>query len=94
VTKQAAEEIGGSIEMDTQQGAGTCMTVRLPLAGQPETVRTSSSLALLPGDWLCYPEVGPSTRRLASPATRRFALLGILVLSLSLAYLIVGTFKR
>ena len=57
MTKQAAEEIGGSIEMDTQQGAGTCMTVRLPLAGQPETVQTSPSLALLPGGWPCYPEV-------------------------------------
>ncbi len=32
VTKRAAEEMGGSIEVDTQKGAGTCMTVRLPEA--------------------------------------------------------------
>ncbi|MCS4155538.1 sensor histidine kinase [Salinibacter ruber] len=34
VTKRATEKIGGSIEVDTQKGEGTCMTVRLPQAGR------------------------------------------------------------
>ncbi|MCS3859696.1 PAS domain S-box-containing protein [Salinibacter ruber] len=33
VTREAVSQMGGSIEVDTQKGEGTCMTVRLPLAG-------------------------------------------------------------
>ena len=33
VTREAVAQMGGSIEVDTQKGQGTCMTVRLPLAG-------------------------------------------------------------
>ncbi|WP_251951669.1 PAS domain-containing protein [Salinibacter ruber] len=32
VTREAVAQMGGSIEVETQKGAGTCMTVRLPLA--------------------------------------------------------------
>ncbi|WP_240316401.1 PAS domain S-box protein [Salinibacter ruber] len=32
VTREAVDQMGGSIEVETQKGAGTCMTVRLPLA--------------------------------------------------------------
>ncbi|MCS4119251.1 PAS domain S-box protein [Salinibacter ruber] len=34
VTREAVAQMGGSIEVETQKGAGTCMTVRLPLAGE------------------------------------------------------------
>ncbi|WP_251963914.1 PAS domain-containing protein [Salinibacter ruber] len=34
VTREAVDQMGGSIEVETQKGAGTCMTVRLPLAGE------------------------------------------------------------
>jgi signal transduction histidine kinase len=34
VTREAVDQMGGSIEVDTQKGQGTCMTVRLPLAGE------------------------------------------------------------
>ncbi|MCS4155543.1 signal transduction histidine kinase, partial [Salinibacter ruber] len=36
VTREAVAQMGGSIEVETQKGAGTCMTVRLPLAGETE----------------------------------------------------------
>ncbi|WP_251954890.1 sensor histidine kinase, partial [Salinibacter ruber] len=32
VTREAVAQMGGSIEVETQKGQGTCMTVRLPLA--------------------------------------------------------------
>ena len=34
VTRGAVDQMGGSIEGDTQKGEGTCMTVRLPQAGR------------------------------------------------------------
>ncbi|WP_259129873.1 PAS domain S-box protein [Salinibacter ruber] len=34
VTREAVAQMGGSVEVDTQKGQGTCMTVRLPLAGE------------------------------------------------------------
>ncbi len=34
VTREAVAQMGGSIEVETQKGVGTCMTVRLPLAGE------------------------------------------------------------
>jgi PAS domain S-box-containing protein len=34
VTREAVDQMGGSIEVDTQKGEGTCMTVRLPQAGR------------------------------------------------------------
>ncbi|MCS3698659.1 PAS domain-containing protein [Salinibacter ruber] len=34
VTREAVDQMGGSIEVETQKGQGTCMTVRLPLAGE------------------------------------------------------------
>ncbi|MBB4090906.1 PAS domain S-box protein [Salinibacter ruber] len=34
VTREAVAQMGGSIEVETQKGQGTCMTVRLPLAGE------------------------------------------------------------
>ena len=34
VTREAVGQMGGSIEVDTQKGEGTCMTVRLPQAGR------------------------------------------------------------
>ncbi|MCS3698653.1 PAS domain S-box protein [Salinibacter ruber] len=37
VTREATSQMGGSVEVDTQKGVGTCMTVRLPLAGEAET---------------------------------------------------------
>ncbi|WP_118831859.1 PAS domain S-box protein [Salinibacter ruber] len=36
VTREAVDQMGGSIEVETEKGAGTCMTVRLPLAGETE----------------------------------------------------------
>ncbi len=36
VTREAVAQMGGSVEVDTQKGQGTCMTVRLPLAGETE----------------------------------------------------------
>ncbi|MCS3698412.1 ATP-binding protein [Salinibacter ruber] len=36
VTREAVAQMGGSIEVETQKGQGTCMTVRLPLAGETE----------------------------------------------------------
>jgi signal transduction histidine kinase len=30
VTREAVAQMGGSIEVETQKGQGTCMTVRLP----------------------------------------------------------------
>ncbi len=32
VTREAVDQMGGSIEVETEKGQGTCMTVRLPLA--------------------------------------------------------------
>ncbi len=34
VTREAVAQMGGSIEVETEKGQGTCMTVRLPLAGE------------------------------------------------------------
>ncbi|MCS3784718.1 PAS domain S-box protein [Salinibacter ruber] len=34
VTREAVDQMGGSIEVETEKGQGTCMTVRLPLAGE------------------------------------------------------------
>ncbi|WP_251965745.1 PAS domain S-box protein [Salinibacter ruber] len=36
VTREAVAQMGGSIEVETEKGQGTCMTVRLPLAGETE----------------------------------------------------------
>ncbi len=36
VTKEAVEQMGGSIEVDTEKGEGSCFTVRLPRASAPE----------------------------------------------------------
>jgi signal transduction histidine kinase len=36
VIEEAVGQMGGSVEVDTQKGQGTCMTVRLPLAGETE----------------------------------------------------------
>ncbi len=36
VTREAVAQMGGSVEVETEKGAGTCMTVRLPLAGETE----------------------------------------------------------
>lgn len=35
VTKKAAEEMGGSVEVETQKGEGSRFTVRLPRAELP-----------------------------------------------------------
>ncbi|WP_263786891.1 PAS domain-containing protein [Salinibacter grassmerensis] len=37
VTREAAQQMGGTIEVDTAEGEGTRVTVRLPLARQAET---------------------------------------------------------
>ncbi|WP_251951908.1 PAS domain-containing protein [Salinibacter ruber] len=34
VTREAVDQMGGSVEVETEKGQGTCMTVRLPLAGE------------------------------------------------------------
>jgi Signal transduction histidine kinase len=36
VTREAVEQMGGTIEVDTEEGEGTRVTVRLPLGGQAE----------------------------------------------------------
>lgn len=35
VTKEAVEQMGGSIDVETEPGDGTCFTVRLPRSQQP-----------------------------------------------------------
>ncbi|MCS3698361.1 PAS domain S-box protein [Salinibacter ruber] len=37
ITNEAVEQMGGSVEVETEKGKGTCVTVRLPLARQAET---------------------------------------------------------
>ena len=36
VIEEAVAQMGGSVEVETEKGQGTCMTVRLPLAGKTE----------------------------------------------------------
>ncbi|WP_251981601.1 sensor histidine kinase, partial [Salinibacter ruber] len=36
VTQKATEEMGGQVDVETEAGAGSCFTVRLPEATSPE----------------------------------------------------------
>jgi len=42
VTKMAVEQMGGTIEVETEEGEGTCFTVRLPAGGEGESTDSSS----------------------------------------------------